>query len=149
MDADLWVRRVSTAFSEMARLAPAAVIGQPLFAVLGHLGVDAQAQDRIFSLATAGHACFVELPPDSAGWSGDHFAVEVRPIPRRAGWVIRYVAVAWSMDAVRAAQGTPAWVEPADATTTLRVAPVSRPFPRSRRAGGWQFDGGDSAHPTG
>lgn len=98
MDEDLFVRRVSSHFSRLARRPTKECVGQPLFAVLAAFGVGARALDEIFALATTGQTCFVELPRGSFGRRHEQYALEIRPIPAEAGWVIRYVAVAWRLD---------------------------------------------------
>lgn len=106
MDEDLFVRRVSAHFSRLARRPTDNYVGQPLFAVLATLGVSAHTLDEIFELATAGQTCFVELPRGSLGRRNEQYALEIRPIPAQAGWVIRYVAVAWRHDQAASAGKT-------------------------------------------
>jgi hypothetical protein len=139
MDVDLFVRRVSSGFSEIAGVPAPEFVGQPIFNVLSRLGVEPKALDRVFELAVKGCPCFVELPPGSIGRASDHFAVEIRPIPEKLGWVIRYVAVAWTVEGLRAAQNGPAWISAgapvldAFAEASPLEFPASDRFHRGRR----------------
>jgi hypothetical protein len=141
MDVDLFVRRVSPGFSQISGVPAPEFVGQPIFNVLGRLGVEATALDRVFELAVKGRPCFVELPPGSIGRASDHFAVEIRPIPEKLGWVIRYVAVAWTMEGLQAAQDSPAWIGAGapvlnlfDEASPLEFPPVGRSHRRGRRS---------------
>ena len=107
IDEDFFVRRVSGHFARLARRPANDCVGQPLFAVLAQLGVSSAALDEVFGLATAGEPCFVELPRGSFGRRNEQYAVEIRPIPAQAGWVIRYVAIAWRLDRVSPEKKSP------------------------------------------
>lgn len=152
MDVDLFVRRVSSGFSQIAGMPAPEFVGQPIFNVLGRLGVEPKALDRVFELAVKGCPCFVELPPGSLGRATDHFAVEIRPIPEKLGWVIRYVAVAWTMEGLQTAQDGPAWVSAGAPILNLFGEASHLEFPaadRSHRGGRWLQSGSDGDHPNG
>jgi len=97
MDEDLFVRRVNGHFSGLTRGPTVSCVGHPLFAVLAHLGVNSRALDEVYDKATTGETCLLELPRGSLGHRYEECLVEIRPIPARAGWVIRYVAIAWRL----------------------------------------------------
>lgn len=133
MDVDLFVRRVSPGFSQIAGVPAPEFVGQPIFSVLSRLGVEPRALDRVFELAVKGCPCFVELPPGSIGRASDHFAVEIRPIPEKLGWVIRYVAVAWTVEGLQAAQDGPAWISAGAPVLDLFAEASHLEFPTSDR----------------
>lgn len=136
MDEDLFVRRASPGFVQLAATPPEELVGQPLFLVLERLGVLAPAMDQVFEFASHGRACFVELPAGSLGGSRKHFAVEIRPVPVQSGWVIRYVAVAWTRSGLRSAQGTSAWIPaPARLAAPVLAFPAAPRFAPACRRG--------------
>ncbi len=132
MDDGLFIRRVSATFTAAAGISPEILIGQPLLQVLGGLGVDAESLSRVESLTVKGRACFVELAPGTLGQAEDHFAMEIRPIPVRIGWNVRYIAVAWSLEGLLDAQGSSAWIPAPElpATTRLQFLPSACAFHR-------------------
>ncbi len=140
MDEDFFVRRVSGHFSRLARRPAEECVGQSLFAVLASFGVGSRTLDEVFDRAIGGQTCFVDLPKGALGRRHEQYSLEIRPIPTQAGWVIRFVAIAWRTD-----RASPSAKAPSSPTASPLEIPDfnsspsrnERPAPgRFRRPGG-------------